>query len=564
MMTRNMTDKEIEREKKKLEDRGGSKKETVYDIMKRQKHKMKLKMVMDQKANSIADLAAVLTEQEELGATTAEAKQKHADEWRTRSLEEMERLAQEADNGSIEKIETQIEELCKTLQELRQHGTEGRRGKLKKQIVVTRQQLQKMRRAAQVAKEVPPASLEIERLAQEVKNGGLETLSNQIAERRGRPKERKNSAEVEEPTAEAEESFEEAEQRHERMQWAAKAVEEAKANPAYIEGAATEAADAADTAEAALAASAVEAASARETASAAEAKAESASEAASAEKAALAKEAAREVAVARDAAVAREAALARDAALARETASAREAASSEQLLPAYKRAKMLWYAEKFDPIKRDPEYLPKRGWVRREAERWNRPVYTSKGITVKWANITDAEYAASWPDAVQHERMGYTTRSPPLVDTETVAEFRALSWKGRRENFQLDETTAEKVERLRAEMGLQARVDKPWKFVEAQEIESGFLPGRDPSDVEAAEVEGEELEAAPEVAEEFVEEEDPERLQKIQEEILGRVRQMASKESWDKRANQDLKKAKNKFKLAPLPVDATVDQQPTV
>ncbi|EME86155.1 uncharacterized protein MYCFIDRAFT_88290 [Pseudocercospora fijiensis CIRAD86] len=66
-MKRPYTEKEIERMRYKLDNRGGSKKETVYDIIKRKKWKMRVRMVMDQKANSIADLAAILLRQEDKG-----------------------------------------------------------------------------------------------------------------------------------------------------------------------------------------------------------------------------------------------------------------------------------------------------------------------------------------------------------------------------------------------------------------------------------------------------------------------------------------------------------------
>lgn len=55
---------QLEKLQEKLDNRGGKKKETVYDLVKRQKKKIRAKMVMNQKANSVADLAAVLKEQD--------------------------------------------------------------------------------------------------------------------------------------------------------------------------------------------------------------------------------------------------------------------------------------------------------------------------------------------------------------------------------------------------------------------------------------------------------------------------------------------------------------------
>jgi hypothetical protein len=61
LLSRPYSEQEREKLKKRLDERGGSKLETVYDIIKREKKKLRLRQVMDHKANSIADLAALLT-----------------------------------------------------------------------------------------------------------------------------------------------------------------------------------------------------------------------------------------------------------------------------------------------------------------------------------------------------------------------------------------------------------------------------------------------------------------------------------------------------------------------
>lgn len=66
-MTRNHTEEEIAELKKKLGRRGGSKIETVHEIIRRKKWRMRAKIIMDQKANSVADLAAVLLEHDQRG-----------------------------------------------------------------------------------------------------------------------------------------------------------------------------------------------------------------------------------------------------------------------------------------------------------------------------------------------------------------------------------------------------------------------------------------------------------------------------------------------------------------
>lgn len=55
----------MEKMKKDLDNRGGSKKEGVHDIAARKKWNMRVNAIMDQKANSIADLAAVMIQHEE-------------------------------------------------------------------------------------------------------------------------------------------------------------------------------------------------------------------------------------------------------------------------------------------------------------------------------------------------------------------------------------------------------------------------------------------------------------------------------------------------------------------
>ncbi|EME47954.1 hypothetical protein DOTSEDRAFT_147019 [Dothistroma septosporum NZE10] len=470
LMTRNFTDKEIETEKKKLENRGGSKKETVYDIIKRQKHKMKVKMVMDQKANSIADLAAVLLEQEALGAKTLQAKETRAREWRATQLEEMEGLAHKAEGGGMDKVSDQVDLMQKTLEQMRKDGTEGQRSKLKKEIADTKRQLRKMRHAVHVTIEVNPKAGEIERLAQSAEDDGLEKNRDGIEVLRKLLQETRNPAE----NKSLKDQIRNQEQRLRLMQSAANAVQELRATSAPTE----------------------------------------------------------------------------------------EGTSGDSLVAAYKKELLLSFAE--DPTERDQKTLPKRGWARREVDRRNRPTFTAEGITVKWANIMDVEYAGTWPDAVHHERMGFTTRNVPLVDSETVAEYKALQWKGRRENFQLQEGIADKVERIRAEMGLRARDDKPWKFDQIEELESGILPGNEPSvmQVSNAVIQDGEIEAVQEVVEEAIVE-GADRLETIQMDILGQVPKKAAREWWDKRAELDLRKAMNKYKLAPPPSDLLVGQQPT-
>lgn len=120
------TEKQIEEMKRKLESRGGSKRETVFDIIKRQKKKMKQKIVMNQKANSIADLAAVLIEQEEQGSRLAMERQQEFETMVKSELDFMLQLAEEFEHGGLKKMDDEID----LIREMRKEGVDGLKAKL--------------------------------------------------------------------------------------------------------------------------------------------------------------------------------------------------------------------------------------------------------------------------------------------------------------------------------------------------------------------------------------------------------------------------------------------------
>ena len=110
-LSRNHTEEEMEQLQERLEDRGGSKKENVYDLIKRQKKKLRLGKVMDQKANSIADLAAVLVEQEEIS-------ERRAGGYIEEEVQRMLSLNKRAEEGALEVIEARIARLNEQIKEL--------------------------------------------------------------------------------------------------------------------------------------------------------------------------------------------------------------------------------------------------------------------------------------------------------------------------------------------------------------------------------------------------------------------------------------------------------------
>lgn len=114
-MKRPYSDAQIESMQRQLNERGGSKRENVFDVVKRRKRTMRLGIVRDQKANSIADLAAVLLEQERTGRETEEMLIAERHRAREKEVEQMLRLAESAGEGGVEKIEAEAQAIQKRL-----------------------------------------------------------------------------------------------------------------------------------------------------------------------------------------------------------------------------------------------------------------------------------------------------------------------------------------------------------------------------------------------------------------------------------------------------------------
>ncbi|KAK3651619.1 hypothetical protein LTR56_004348 [Elasticomyces elasticus] len=99
----------IEHERKKLDERGGSKKENVYDVIARRKWNLRVKEIMDQKATSIADLAAVLSEQDEMGQKTAAKRKDEMAIDREAEVKEILALSEAAEKGELKDLEAQLD-----------------------------------------------------------------------------------------------------------------------------------------------------------------------------------------------------------------------------------------------------------------------------------------------------------------------------------------------------------------------------------------------------------------------------------------------------------------------
>jgi hypothetical protein len=95
-LVRPHTEKEIDELKNKLYRRGGAKENNVYDVIKHKKKKIRARVIMDQKANSIADLAAGLLEFGDLSLAEAEDRErekKTAAEAHEKKVQRMVKLA---------------------------------------------------------------------------------------------------------------------------------------------------------------------------------------------------------------------------------------------------------------------------------------------------------------------------------------------------------------------------------------------------------------------------------------------------------------------------------------
>lgn len=304
MLSQPFSDAEIKELEEKLEDRGGSKKESAHKIIHRNKRKMRVKAVLDQRANSVADLAAVLIEQDDMGAKMAEKKEKTAKSSRDFQANLMLELAQEAENGGIAKIEArkeQLEELKAKADRIGETGSDMSKSQMRREI------------QALAARKV-------------------------------------------------------------KMQYSVEAV--AKARKDLL----------ASRSQPALEGGSPAPAPAKST----------------------------EI----------------------------TSADLHPLLPAF-------------PIPRgDP---PKRGPIRARIRQANAPIFSTEGVTIKWSNTLDAEYAEQWPDTVMHEPMGLVRHRAPRADEEAVNDVATL--RGR--NMKVREGWyAKKVKAMEAEMEGRERLER--------------------------------------------------------------------------------------------------------
>lgn len=346
------TEKQIKKLEERLEQRGGSKKESPYDLIAQKKWKIRTQMVMNQKANSIADLAAVLLKQE----VDAEKQERKKEKARARERKEMQDLAtQFADNEVRRPLRYQIGDLQKAIG----NHTYNEGGESK-------------RIPRRLARDLAAAQLRLD-----------------------------------------------------RMKFAQDAVAQAKVDAENVSPEETE------------------------------------------KRVAAALEAREEASVAQEGEGAPESS---PPPFTEEERAAAEAAIRENLwtdfLPEFPK-------ELHEPILKSKlrKYAPKPSH--------QHLVFSQKGVTVRWANTLDAEYAEQWPAEVRHEPMGYVRNTAPSANEEDTfldyAVYKAAGeFRTKKQNWPVDEGVEREIEERRKKWGLVPHPNRSDRFVkgDAQDVQA--------------------------------------------------------------------------------------------
>lgn len=155
MLALNHSKKEIERMQDELDQRGGSKLENVYDVIKHKKKKMRVAVVLDQRANSVADLAAVLAAQEALGTQTQKSKDEEASGRRDFQVQTMLDLAKEESEGGLTEIEARLKELDEAKAKADRLGEpmEISKTQMKREVIELRARRNKMKWSVRAVKD---------------------------------------------------------------------------------------------------------------------------------------------------------------------------------------------------------------------------------------------------------------------------------------------------------------------------------------------------------------------------------------------------------------------------
>lgn len=71
--------------------------------------------------------------------------------------------------------------------------------------------------------------------------------------------------------------------------------------------------------------------------------------------------------------------------------------------------------------------IPKRGALKSQVAEKKTPLYTTRGVVIRWANPLDAEYADSWPVTVEHQDAGYSRHTAPSPDAEAILDIEGMN-----------------------------------------------------------------------------------------------------------------------------------------
>lgn len=412
------TEKQIEAMQKKLDDRGGSKKETVFDVIKREKWKMRVKMVMNQKANSIADLAAILLRQEEKGVKTAEQKAEAGRRQRVQDIETMIHLAGRYANGEMADLVNTIKTLeAELLEAQRQAQNKEFNAKIRKvhwqKALRTKREIEDMQLLARKtewsanAVKIAKTWAESPTAARQAEADGWQELSKESEQDTADVMERRRALDTSLASSETSEAREQlqadldvAKRRRAKFRFAKNMAEQKRnwnevALKARFEGLYDG-----------------------------------------------------------------EFGVSEQPATTRETDASMDAAS--QTGPQQTQSKALEdfrdYLPNF-PAELDPVAAARAGLLvdgPKSKKSYGKDlhnmikiakssVFTAQGVSVKWANILDAEYAEVWPEAVQHERLGFVRNTAPRPDLDAhdqVSDFKAAQWKKRAANWETGQPEA--------------------------------------------------------------------------------------------------------------------------
>lgn len=369
LLARPYSEEEVEEVQKELDERGGSKKETVWDIITRRKKKLRVKAVQDQKANSVADLAAVLLEQEEMGIQVKRVKGEEEERRRLDEVAFMLALAGEAERDGVKRIEGEVERL----EEVLAGAVEGEevlsRKRVRSEMHALKVKKVKMQFAAQAVQEARAQGLEG---LEEDKTEADHSDEAAAATAEGAP-------ETQQPETQHTESSTEHPRPNRRLRHPRSSSADGEKQTTRMQRAALKAAiPLPDTLQ----------------------------------------------------------------------PPNQDTTSLQPPTPSIPDSKLHTWAltlPAFPTPSPTTTPLPKRGPLRARLRRLARPIFSTHGVQISWANVLDAEYAAEWPVSVQHTRMGFARNTAPKVGEAAVEAAGAVAF-GR-----------EKWERMNEEAGAEGQ-----------------------------------------------------------------------------------------------------------